>query len=240
MTSTVVEEVVEQLADHRLEWDRIKHRIGTALLHEAPLDSPDHHMGPFIAVSRMAGAGGSTLAHQLGDALRWPVLGSEIVDLIGETFQLDPTLLHLLDDAKANWVRDVLGELIPHEIMNLDTYVSHLSKVMRLVAMHGHVILVGRGGQFFLPGSRGVTIRLVASEQDRAMRIAAEEHIDANAARAHNEDIDRRRAHFAKHYFNRDVDDPSLYDLVLNHSRLTDDELLDIVLALVHRRGYDS
>lgn len=54
------------------------------------------------------------------------------------------------------------------------------------------------------------------------------------------DDIDRRRAHFAKHYFNRDIDDPALYDLVLNHSKLSDDELSDIILSLVHRRGYDS
>ena len=81
----------------------------------------------------MSGAGGETFAGQLGEAIGWPVLGNEIIDLIAENFQVDPTLLHLLDDAKASWVREILGELMPHEIINLDTYVNHLSKVVRLV-----------------------------------------------------------------------------------------------------------
>ena len=61
-----------------------------------------------------------------------------IVDLIADTFELDGAMLHLLDEAKANWVRDVLGELMPHQIVNLDTYVHHLGKVMRLVGLHGN------------------------------------------------------------------------------------------------------
>ena len=69
MSTAVAEELVKQLADHRLEWDRIKDRIGTALRQEPPLDLPDHHIEPYIAVSRMSGAGGTTLARHLGEAL---------------------------------------------------------------------------------------------------------------------------------------------------------------------------
>jgi cytidylate kinase len=240
MSTTAAEEIVERLADHRLDWDRIERRIDTALQDEAPLELPDHHLGPYIAVSRSAGAGGTTFAARLGEALEWPVLGSEIVDLIAETFQLDGAMVHMLDDAKANWVRDVLGDLMPHQVINLDTYVHHLSRVMRLIALHGNVVLVGRGAQFFLPGNRGLAVRLVASNEERLRRVRAAEHMDEAAARRHIDDVDRRRAYFAKHYFGRDVDDPTLYDLVLNRSKLTDDELVETVLTMCHKRGYDS
>lgn len=240
MSTHAAEEVIERLADHRLDWDRIENRIETALRHEQPLAHPDHHMGPYIAVSRSAGAGAGTFAKRLGEALEWPVLGSEIVDLIAETFQLDGAMLHLLDDAKANWVRDVLGDLMPHQVINLDTYVHHLSKVMRLIALHGNVILLGRGAQFLLPGDRGIAIRLVAPIEERVGRVSATENIDHAAARRHIDEVDHRRAHFAEHYFGRDVDDPTLYDLVLNRSKLSEDELVETVLTLSRRRGYDS
>jgi cytidylate kinase len=240
MITNVAEEVIERLADHRLQWDRIEHRIETALQHEAPLETPDHHLGPYVAVSRLAWAGGSTFAKRLGEALGWPVLGSEIVDLISETFDLDGAMLHHLDDAKANWVRDALGELMPHQVINLDTYVHHLGKVMRLVALHGNVVLVGRGAHFFLPGDRGLAVRLVATTEDRIRRIRAVENVDETDARAHIDEIDQRRARFAQHYFGRDVSDPTLYDVVLNRSKLTDDELVEAVVTLCHRRGYDS
>ena len=240
MSTNVAEEIVDRLADHRLEWDRIERRIETALQHETALELPDHHLGPYIAVSRLAGAGGESFARRLGEALDWPVLGSEIVDLIAETFQLDGAMLHLLDNAKANWVRDALGDLMPHQVINLDTYVHHLGRVMRLVALHGNVVLVGRGAQFLLPGDRGLAVRLVASTEERIRRVRATENIDEAAAREHIDEADRRRAHFAKHYFDRDVNDPTLYDLVLNRSKLTDDELVETVLTMCHRRGYDS
>jgi cytidylate kinase len=240
MSTKSTEEVIERLADHRLEWDRIENRIEHALVNEQPLVQPAQHLGPYIAVSRSAGAGAAIFAKRLGETLQWPVLGSEIVDLVAETFQLDGAMIHLLDDAKANWVRDVLGDLMPHQVINLDTYVHHLSRVMRLIALHGNVILLGRGAQFLLPGDRGIAVRLVASIEERVGRISATENIDHAAARRRIDDIDHRRAHFAQHYFGRDVDDPTLYDLVLNRSKMTDDELVDTVLTLSRRRGYDS
>ena len=39
-----------------------EHQIAAALHHETPDDPPDHHMGPYVAVSRMSGAGGGSLA----------------------------------------------------------------------------------------------------------------------------------------------------------------------------------
>jgi cytidylate kinase len=240
MSHRAAEEIIERLAGHRLQWDRIENRIEEALRQEQPLAQPDHHLGPYIAVSRSAGAGAGIFAKRLGEALGWPVLGGEIVDLVAETFELDGAMLHLLDDAKANWVRDVLGELMPHQVINLDTYLHHLSKVMRLIALHGNVVLIGRGAQFFLPGDRGIAVRLVASVEDRADRVSATENIDHIAARQHIEDIDHRRAHFAEHYFGRDVDDPTLYDLVLNRSKLTEDELVESVLTLCRLRDFAS
>jgi len=240
MSTKTADDVIVQLAEHRLNWDRIENQIGAALHHRGPDDPPDHHMGPYVAVSSLSGSGGAAFAQHLGKALGWPVLGSEIVDLIAETFALDGAMLHRLDEAKANWVRDVLGDLMPHQVVNLDTYVHHLGKVMRLVALHGHVVLIGRGAHFFLPPARGLSLRLIASTDERVQRVSAREGVDEATARQHIDDVDRRRAHFAEHYFARDVGDPALYDLVLNRSRFTDEELVDLVLTACRRRGYET
>ena len=240
MITDTTSEIVERLADHRLDWDRIKLNIGAALHHEMPDDPPDHHLGPYVAVSRPSGAGGGAFARRLGEALDWPVLDGEIVDLIADTFDLDGAMLHLLDEAKANWVREVLGDLMPHQVINLDTYVHHLGKVIRLVGMHGNVVLVGRGAQLFLPRNRGLTVRLVASKEERVRRVSDRDGVKAADARKHIEDVDDRRAHFLEHYFGHSADDPELYDLVLNRSSLSDDELLEIIVAVCHRRGYDK
>jgi cytidylate kinase len=240
MATETANDVIERLADHRLDWERVKRNIGAALHHELPDDPPNHHLGPYVAVSRMSGTGGSAFAKRLGEALDWPVLDSEIVDLIADTFELDGAMLHLLDEAKANWVRDVLGDLMPHQIINLDTYVHHLGKVMRLVGLHGNVVLVGRAAHLFLPRERGLALRLVAPLEERVLRVSEHDNVKAEDARRHIEDVDRRRAHFVEHYFGRAIDDPTLYDAVLNRSSLSDSELSEIVVALCHRRGYSK
>ena len=240
MNTDTTSEIVERLADHRLDWDRIKRNIGAALHHEMPDDPPNHHLGPYVAVSRLSGAGGGAFARRLGEALYWPVLDGEIVDLIADTFELDGAMLHLLDEAKANWVREVLGDLMPHQVINLDTYVHHLGKVIRLVGLHGNVVLVGRAAHLFLPRDRGIAVRLVATEEERVRRVSNRDGVNAADAQKHIDEVDHRRAHFMEHYFGHSVDDPMLYDLVLNRSTLSDDELVDIVISACHRRGYDK
>jgi cytidylate kinase len=240
MSTDVANKIIERLAEHRLDWERVRHNISAALHHELPDDPPDHHMGPYVAVSRLSGTGGGDFAVRLGEALGWPVLDGEIVDLIADSFELDSAMLHLLDEAKFNWVRDVLGELMPHQIINLDTYVQHLGKVIRLVGMHGNVVLVGRGAQFFLPRDHGLAVRLVAPVEERIRRVSGRDVINAAEARKHIEDLDHRRAHFLEHYFGHSIDDPTLYDLVLNRSTLSDTELVETVVSLCQRRGYNE
>lgn len=234
---TKTDEVVERLAAHRLDWDRIKGRIEAALDHDHLINPPDHHFGPFVVVTRQSGTGGASFAKKVGEALGWSVLDGEIVDLIADTFHLDGAMVHLLDEAKANWVRDVLGELMPQIVVNRDTYVHHLGKVLRLVALHGRVVLVGRGAQLFLPRSAGLAVRIVAPEEDRVRHVSERDGIEPKAARRRLEDIDRRRSTFVAHYFNRDVNDPLLYDLVLNESTLSVDDMVELVVTACRRRG---
>jgi len=237
MTETKANNLIRRFAEHRLDWGRIESRIEAALRHEQPGDASEHHLGPYVAVSRMTGSGGSAFARQLAEALGWPALGGEIVDLMADTFQLDSATLHTLDEAQANWVRDLLGELLPHQVINSDTYIHYLAKVMRLLGLHGNVVLIGRGAHFFLPRKQGIAVRVVAPVDHRVQRLA-ERGLDEAAAHKRVTDEDRRRAHFAQHYFGHDIDDPTLYDLVLNRSTLSDEEMVNSVLAVCRHREY--
>jgi cytidylate kinase len=229
-----------KLAEHRLDWERIEGRIEAGLDHEPSTTASEHHLGPYVTVSSMTGTGGSRFARQLAESLGWPALGSEIVDRIADTFKLDSTALHALDEAKANWVRDLLGELMPHQVINTDAYIRYLGKVMRLIGLHGNVVLIGRGAHFFLPRKRGVSVRMVAPADDRVRWLAARNGMDEAEARKHMDEEDRRRACFSEHYFGQDVGNPTLFDLVLNRSTLSDDEMLESVLTVCRRRGYHS
>jgi len=240
MSVHVAEDITLKLAEHRLDWGRIDKRIKAALNEEGGGGSPEHHLGPFVAVARMAGTDGEAFARRLGEALGWTTLGGEIVDMIAETFELDEAALHALDEAQLNWVRETLGDLMPHQVINRDTYIHYLGKVVRMIGLHGNVVLIGRGSHLFLPRGQGLSLRLVAPVADRVARIAVRENLSDAAAMKRIHDEDRRRAEFVEHYFGHSVDDPALYDLVLNRSTLSDDEMVDAALAVCRRRGFHA
>jgi cytidylate kinase len=243
MNTTVTskaDKIVERLAEHRLDWDRIREGIEAAADHDHLDNPPDHHFGPYVALTRQSGTDAGLLADRIGEALGWSVLDGEIVDIVADAFHLDGIMLHMLDEARANWVRDVLGELMPEAVVNRDTYVHHLGRVLRMVALHGRVVLVGRAAQLFLPRERGIAVRVVAPVEDRVSRMSARSTDDPATARRRVEDTDRRRSGFVKHYFGRDADDPLLYDLVLNAATLSTDDMVRVVVAACRRHDLDS
>ncbi|MGD8440493.1 MAG: cytidylate kinase-like family protein [Holophagae bacterium] len=226
--------LAEQLAEHQLDWDRIRHRL-TTLRPDHPTDS----LGSFLTISRQAGTDGDAVARRVGDALGWAVLNGEIVDLMAELFDLEPHMLRLVDEARASWVRDVVTDFLPLNIIDRDTYVHHLGRVFHIAALHGEVVLVGRAANLFLPRNCGLSVRLVADEKRRVAHIGDREGLDGTRARKLATDLDHRRARLVRHYFGRDIDDPLLYDIVLNTTTLPVDHVADTIVDACRARGLD-
>jgi len=233
------DDVIEQLAEHRLDWDRIKRRLASLSPGHPDWKPPAEHVGPYLTISRQAGTGGDAVARRVGEELGWAVLNGEIVDLMAELFDLDPHMLHAVDEAKASWVRDVVTDLLPLEIIDRDTYVHHLGRVFHLAALHGNVVLVGRGANLFLPRTRGLSVRLVGNEKRRIEWVANHEGLDRPDAEKRVHDLDHRRARLVRNYFGRSIDDPLLYDLVLNTTTLPEDHVVAIIADACRAHGLD-
>jgi Cytidylate kinase-like family len=231
-----VDAILASLAARNIKMDRMRRRIAAAVASEHTARDPGRHVGPYLAVSRQHGAGGAELAQRAGAALGWPGLDHELVDLVASHLHVNPEMVQLLDEDAASWVSDVLTELMPVEVITRDTYTHHLRRVIQLLAVHGEVILLGHGAQLFLPRSRGISVQVFASLEDRVARVRARTGKDEKGARAEIQEADRARAHFISRTFDRDVADPQLYDLSLNSSSLPIDALTDAVIAACRRR----
>ncbi len=174
---------------------------------------------PFVAISREAGAGGSPVGRLVGEMLGWEVLDRNILDRVSQRYKLPRPMLEMVDETQANWAYDILGtwldpKLIPHE-----KYVIHLGHVVLAAACQASVVYVGRGVQFLLPRDRGLSVRIIASESYRADRIAQRDEISLKEARRKMRDIDAGRRAFVQRFFHQDIDDPHLYDQVINIER---------------------
>ena len=109
-----------------------------------------------------------------------------------------------------------------------------MQHVVRAAANTGHVVIVGRGGQFLLADRRDVLhLRIVAPLELRVAYVTRREEPNINAARVRVQEKDRARDRNMQIQFHRKPDDPHLYDLVINTAVLDLDRIVDLIcLAL--------
>lgn len=171
---------------------------------------------PYVAISRDTGAGASEVARQVGKRLGWDVLNREVLDRMAERFHLQRTMLEAVDETTTSWLVEVFGKWISTRVVTETEYVSRLGRVLLLAARDRSTVFVGRGAQFFLPRERGFAVRIVAPLDQRIARVMEREHLSRDAAQKYLSKRDRERRDFVRLHFDRDVNDPQLYDLVIN------------------------
>jgi cytidylate kinase len=187
--------------------------------------------GPYLTISRQAGAGGSEIGRRLGEKLGWEVLDRNVLDCIAERLHTSRELLQRLDERESNWAYDLMTSWLDREMVGHETYLRQLERAMLAAGRRGKVVLVGRGASFLLPRDGGLAVRLVASEEFRIERIMQQENMTRAAAREWVHTVERGRAEFVHRYFHRDIADPELYDMVLHVSRLGIDRCIEVILA---------
>lgn len=177
-------------------------------------------VGNFVAVSRETGADGSEIARLVGQRLGWKVLDRDVLDLMADRYGLSKPMLAQVDETRINWAYDILGTWMDPHVIAHDKYVSYLGRVVLEAARQENVVLVGRGAQFFLPREKGLAVRIVAPKQYRIRRTVEQQGLTAMEAERSIDEKDRGRREFVQRFFHHDIDDPYLYDLVINTERL--------------------
>jgi cytidylate kinase len=190
----------------------------------------------YLAISREAGAGGSSVAKIVGRRLGWEVLDQELLDRIAERFHNNRMMLDLVDETPSNWIYDVLGTWMDSKVIPHETYVVQLSRVVLAAAKHGNVVFVGRGAQFLLPREKGFVVRLVAPLQFRIENLMRLKGIKEAEAQRYLKEVDSGRLEFGRRFFHHDVTDPHLYDLVINTGRLGMEGAAELILAAMGKR----
>ncbi len=187
----------------------------------------------YVAISRQSGAGGSEIAQLVGQKLGWEVFDKDLVDRIANRFQLSRVMLELVDETQSNWVYDVLGTWMDRNIIPHEKYVAHLGRIVLAVVRNQNCVMVGRGVQFLLPRKNGLAVRLIASQKYRIEQITRRMKLNNAEAKRFIQETDRGRGEFVRRYFHRDIDDPHLYDLVINVEQLGVDAAIDLITAAI-------
>jgi len=200
---------------------------------------------PFVTISRQAGAGAETVAHLLAakldaagpkDALPWTVFDKNLIAKVLEDQHLPQEIAKHVREDKDTTVQALVGELLGLH-PSMWTIFHHTSDTILNLARIGRCLIVGRGGNIITGKVKGgLHVRLVAPEVVRLAHIKKHFKLDDRAAqqRLHDEDAGRRR--YVKSNFDQDIDDPLLYDAVLNTGRLGFQQTAGILAGMIEAR----
>jgi cytidylate kinase len=167
-----------------------------------------------ITISRQLGAGETSIAPAVAEALGWQCIDHNLLDrAVEETGAPLPRVTHFDERAPGNleaWSH-------PHEA---EGYFSALARIVLAYYEAGNVIIVGRGAGFILRGKDILSVRLFAEMHYRIQRVMEVRW----ASEAHAKEILRQNDHdrvaFHRKYFQADWEAPVNYDLLLNVSSL--------------------
>jgi len=186
---------------------------------------------PSITISREAGAGAVTIAQMLVERLNtasespesttsWTVFDSNLAKQVLVDHQLPENLERfMVEDAR------LPVETIVEELLGLHPtpwlLVQQTTRTILRLASLGRVILVGRGADVVTKRLPYVFhVRLVAPLEKRVQHAARYYNLTATDAAKKVREEDHARRRYLRRYFDADIDDPLLYDLVVNTGRL--------------------
>lgn len=181
-----------------------------------------------ITISRQLGSLGDEVAFALQQRLGYQIINREIINQAALRSRKPEIALATIDD---------LGLIGLHpDLKSRQEYHRAVGEIMIEIADRGNAIIIGRAGQIILKDyAYGFHVMVVAPTRLRAERISEDQGISLESALARINASDRSRRRYLRRYYNVAWDDPELYDMILNTSRLYPEQAACVVCnALEH------
>lgn len=179
---------------------------------------------PAITISRLEGAGGLTVASHLADYLKthtfshdvWTVFSQHIVAKVLEEHKLHERIGDFMKEGHKAMVVDAIEEFLGLHPSTWTLVEKANATILRL-AQIGNVILVGRGANIVTSELKTVFhVHLVGSLEKRIEQAQKVFDLDRKAAINYIKKKDDGRRRYVKDNFDKDINDPSLYHVVIN------------------------
>lgn len=196
--------------------------------------------GPVIVIGRQAGSGGRGLGKALAERLGIPYYDKELLRECADRLGYDREIFEMADERRPSPFRSFLsarfgvGETSP---LQGEGIYQEQAKVIRQLGEHGSCVIVGRTADYILREHPGLfSIFLHAPEQWRAEAMAARgDAASAEEALAKLRREDSRRRDYYNYFTPGGWGKAENYDICIDSSRFSPEELVKIVEALTHR-----
>lgn len=199
---------------------------------------------PGITISRESGTRAHDIAQMLTGRLNadlgyqngnWEFYDRNLVERVLEDHHLPKRLAAFMPEDKDPPLQGLINELVGLHPSLWELFQDTCETILKLARI-GNVVLLGRGAHILTRGLKSmVHVRLVGSLSCRACYYANQLDIPLDEAvdRIQREDAGRRN--FIRSHFNEDINDPHAYDLTINTDGVSDEAVVEMILAQVYR-----
>ncbi|HEO66194.1 MAG TPA: cytidylate kinase-like family protein [Spirochaetes bacterium] len=227
------------------EWHKlsIERKIGTQI--GTWTERKEKRDRSFVTISREFGAEGWILGQKLEHLLNkenkhnppWVAYNKEILKKLEEDQHLSAQLVESLEKPEQNAITEFFDNYFGDKPSRIAIY-KKTARVIKTLASNGHVILVGRGGCFITHKmNKGFHVRCVAPFDFRVQNIMKQQSLSQKDSEKLIQKMETERDAFVQDYFFTDVSNPHYYDLVINTSRFTLDDAVDLIYYSMEKRG---
>lgn len=167
-----------------------------------------------IAISQQMGSRGLELGELAAKALGYRFqTGEQLISETAKRFDVSAEQMKLFEVHNPRfWERKAENS----------RYIAYYRAVFLNEAAQDRIVVAGRSSSSFLPeGGNGIRVRTMAPLAERARQVAKDENLSTAAAEKRVRDFDTEVKARIQTLFGQDIDDPAIYDLVINTSRLS-------------------
>jgi hypothetical protein len=201
-----------------------------------------------VTIARLTGSGGDVIAARVAEGLRYDLIDSALLTKIAEHAGVRLEQVMGLDERcesrMVKWllkiitpkVKKIIHEEEPH--LKPEGYIEYLTHVIHGMAEKGKIVIVGRGGQFILREmGNAFHVRVIADQSTRVNWLKQSYEISEEEALDRIKRSDAMKRNFSRRYFRKDWDDPLLYHVMVNTSRLPVEEASEMIIGAVRKFG---
>ncbi|MBT8363197.1 MAG: cytidylate kinase-like family protein [Deltaproteobacteria bacterium] len=198
-----------------------------------------------ITISRQYGAGGKTLGKMVATELGYEFADSEIIAKVAEMANVSTHWVETVENEAGGKLSRFVSRMVSRPLVDkilkgergyIDEtiYLDYLVLIIAQIADEGDVVILGRGSQYILDDHPEAFHILMIDAFENRVRFM-QKNYDLSESRATRliRGEDKRRKTLYQKLGKTDYDDPFLYHLVLNMSKLTLEEAMQIVCKRV-------
>lgn len=218
-------------------FEKAKHYINSHST-EVKNTRPGISLGPCITISRQTGAGAEIISQHIVDIFSqpendhphpWTIFDQNLIEKVLKDHHLPQQLSNIMEEKKYSAVHSIMNELIGGHPGTWTLFHKTTETILQLAHI-GYSIIVERGGNIVTAKmDNTLHIRVVAAIEDRIKHVQEVYNLNRKESNSFIENEDENRKEYVETYFHKNIEDPTLYHLILNSSEITHGEAAELI-----------